>query len=225
MCMQEGRIPKEWRVGLIVPTWKRKGNVLDPGKDRGIILLSQVLKLLERVLDARVRGIVEGDFGEEQQWFRKRRGTADGMYVLRQMVEKRLAVQGSMALGFFDLVKAFDIVPREMVVATPRWMGVPEAEVRRVEDTYEKTAARVVVGEGASEQLDVTIGLKQGSVLSPLLFTAVLDLISRNTVVKDAMKKLLYRCRRPGPGGEWQTGATGDTGGVEWAVYQIRTEN
>ena len=22
-------------------------------------------------------------------------------------------------------------------------------------------------------------------------------------------------CRRPGPGGEWQTGATGDTGGVE----------
>ena len=59
-------------------------------------------------------------------------------------------------------------------------------------DTYEKTAARVVVGEGASEDFGVKIGLKQDSVLSPLLFIAVLDLISRKTVVKDAMQKLLY---------------------------------
>ena len=60
-----------------------------------------------------------------------------------------------------------------------------------VEGTYEKTTARLVVGEGASEEFDVKIGLRQGSVLSPLLFTAVLDFISKKTVVKDAMKKLL----------------------------------
>ena len=103
VCMQEGRIPKEWMMGLIVPIWKRKGDGHDPGKYRGITLLSQVLKLLERVLDARIRRRVECDFGEEQQWFRMGRGTADGMYVLRKMVEKRLEVQGSMALGFVDL--------------------------------------------------------------------------------------------------------------------------
>ena len=130
----------------------------------------------------RVRRRVEGDFEEEQQGFRKGRGTADGMYVLRQMVEKRLEVQGSMALGFVDLEKAFDTVPREMVMT----------QVRMVEGTYEKTTARVVVGEGASEEFEVNIGLRQGSVLSPLLFIAVLDLISRKTVEKDAMKKLLY---------------------------------
>ena len=56
------------------------------------------------------------------------------------------------------------------------------------EGTYEKTTAR----EGASEEFEVKIGLRQGSWLSPLLFIAVLDLISRKTVVKDAMKKLLY---------------------------------
>ena len=107
------------------------------------------------------------------------------------MVEKRLEVQGSMALGFVDLEKAFDTVTREMVMATLRWMGVPEAEVRMVEGTYEKTTARVVVGERASEEFEVKIGLRQGSVLSPLLFIAVLDLSSSKTVVKDAMKKLL----------------------------------
>ena len=155
----------------------------------GASLLSEVLKLLGRVLDARKRRRIEGDFGKEQQGFRKGRGTADGMYVLRNMVEKILEVQGSMALGFVDLEKAFDTVPIEMVMATLRWMGVPEADVRRVEGTYEKTTARVVVGEGASEEFEVNIGLRQGSVLSPLLFIAILYLISRKTVVKDAMKK------------------------------------
>ena len=192
VCMQEGRIPKEWRMGQIVPIWKRKGDVHDPGKYRGITLLSQVLQLLERVLEARIRRSVEGDFGEEQQGFMKGRGTTDGMYVLGQMVEKRLVVQGSMALGFVDLEKAFDTVPREMVMATLRWMGIPEAEVKMFEGTYEKTTARVVVEEGASEEFAVKIGLRQGSVLNRLLIIAVLDLISRKTVVKDAMKKLLY---------------------------------
>ena len=88
------------------------------------------------------------------------------------MVEKRLEVQGSMDLGFVDLEEDFDTVPREMVMA--------------------RTTARVVVGEGASEEFEVKIGLRQGSVLSLLLFIVVLELISRKTVVKDAMKKLLY---------------------------------
>ena len=50
-------------MGLIVPIWKRTGDVHDPGKYRGITLLSQVLKLLNRLLDARIRRRVEGDFG------------------------------------------------------------------------------------------------------------------------------------------------------------------
>ena len=110
VCTHEGRIPKEWRMGLIVPIWKRKGDVHDPGKYRGITPFSQVLKLLERVLDARIRRRVDY-FREEQQWFRKGRGTADGIYVLRQMVEKRLEVQGSMALGFVDLRKLLTQYP------------------------------------------------------------------------------------------------------------------
>ena len=60
-----------------------------------------------------------------------------------------------MALGFVDLEKAFNPVPREMVMATLRWMGVPEAEVKMIEGTNEKTTARVVVGEGASEEFEV----------------------------------------------------------------------
>ena len=137
------------------------------------------------------------------------------MHVLRQMVEKRPEVQGSMALGFVDLEKAFDTVPREMVMATLRWMEVTEAGVRMVEGTYEKTTARVVVGEGASEEFDDKIGLRQGSVFSPLLFTAELDLISRKTFVKDAMKKPWWRMANR---------SYRINGGVERFVNQTRAE-
>ena len=36
-----------------------------------------------------------------------------------------------------DLEKAYDTVPREMVMATMRWMGVPEAETRMMEQNEE----------------------------------------------------------------------------------------
>ena len=39
-------------------------------------------------------------------------------------------------------------------------MGVPEAEGRMVAGMYKKTTARVVVGDGASEEFEVNIGLK-----------------------------------------------------------------
>ena len=73
--------------------------------------------------------------------------------VLRQMVEKRLDVQSSMAMGFIDLEKAFDTPPREVVMATLLCMGIPEDEGGMVASTYEMTTGRVVVGEGASRSL------------------------------------------------------------------------
>ena len=59
-----------------------------------------------------------------------------------------------------------------MVLTMLRWMGVPEAEVRMVEGMYEKTTTRVVMGEGASEEFEVSIGLRQGSVLSAAVHTS-----------------------------------------------------
>ena len=150
--MRQGKVPEELRAGLTVPIWKRKGDVQDPGKYQGVTLLSHIMKLLERILGGRIRKRVEQELGEEQQGSRKGRGTTDGMFALRQMVEKRLEMQGRMAVGFVDLEKAYDTVPREMVMATVRWMGVPEAEARMVEAMYERTKGRVVVGSGLSEE-------------------------------------------------------------------------
>ncbi len=60
-------------MGLIMPIWERKWDLHDPGKYWGITLLSQVLQLLKRVLDARIRRRVKSYFGEEQRGYRKGR--------------------------------------------------------------------------------------------------------------------------------------------------------
>ena len=150
----------------------------DPRKYRGITLLSHIMKLLERMLDGRIRKKVEQELGEEQQGFRKDRGTTDVVFEFRQLVEKRLEMQGRMrlemqgrmAVGFVGPEKAYNKVLREMVTATVRLLGVPEAEARMMKAMYERTKGRVVVGSGLSEEFPVNISLRQGSALSPLLF-------------------------------------------------------
>eukprot|EP00959_Pyramimonas_sp_CCMP1952_P186105 3891749-Pyramimonas_sp.AAC.1 len=46
--------PADWRVGLVVPLWKRKGSLKDKNTWRGITLLSVGSKLLARVVASRV---------------------------------------------------------------------------------------------------------------------------------------------------------------------------
>ena len=65
------------------------------GNYRGITQLSHVMKVLERILEGRIRKCVEIKMNEEQQGFRKGRGMMDEMFVLRQLMEKRLEVRGA----------------------------------------------------------------------------------------------------------------------------------
>ena len=61
-----------------------------------------------------------------------------------------------------------------------------------VEGTYEETKSRVVCGPGISEEFRVDISLRQGSALSPLLFIAVVEMVSRKASTRDILRKLLY---------------------------------
>ena len=45
--------------------WKGKGDIHDPGRYRSITLLSQALKLMENILDARVR--ISWDLGKGEE--------------------------------------------------------------------------------------------------------------------------------------------------------------
>ena len=63
-------------------------------------------------------------------------------------MEKKLEGHEDMVIGCIDLEKAYNTIPKEIVMATFRWIGVPEAEVRRVDGTHKDTKSRVLCGLG-----------------------------------------------------------------------------
>ena len=54
-----GRMPDEWRSSVVIPIYKNKGDAQECGNYRGIKLLSHTMKLWERVIDQRLRKIVQ----------------------------------------------------------------------------------------------------------------------------------------------------------------------
>jgi hypothetical protein len=73
----------------LVSVYKGKGNALECGSYLGIKLLDKVMKVLERVIESRVRDKVQID--GMQFGFRSGRGTTDAIFIVRLMQERFLA--------------------------------------------------------------------------------------------------------------------------------------
>ena len=172
------KIPEDWRKSLIVPIFKKKGDILECGNYRGIKLLKHGLKILERILDKRIRKVVKID--PKQFGFMPRKSTVDAIFIVRQLLEKRIEGNLVVFCGFVDLEKAYDRVPREVLYWCLRRKGVSEKLVRMVTETYQdcKTAVRTI--EGLSREFEIGVGLHQGSAMSPLLFAVIIDVLSEH---------------------------------------------
>ena len=58
--VKEGCIPEDWRKSILAPVYKGKGDPLVCGSHRAIKLLEQPMKVLERVMEKRIRCQVSG---------------------------------------------------------------------------------------------------------------------------------------------------------------------
>ena len=127
-------------------------------------------------MDGLIRQVVSID--DSQFGFVPGRGTADAIFVIRQLQEKYLAANKRLYMAFVELAKAFDRVPRKVIWWALRKLGVDEWIVPLIQGMYSNARSRVHVGEGYSEEFEVKVGVHQGSVLSPLLFIIVLEALS-----------------------------------------------
>ena len=75
-----------------------------------------------------------------------------------------------MAKCFVDLQKAYDNVDRLLLWEVLELFGIPPKIINLIRALHEESEATVFVNGEASECFVTTNGLKQGSVLSPLLF-------------------------------------------------------
>lgn len=172
-------MPSSWRLSTLVSIYKNKGDPRDCGSYRPIKLLSHTMKLFERVLDHRIRK--EARLEDYQCGFRPGRGTTDAIFVARQAIEKRrVKKEPNVHIGFIDLEKAYDRVPRDILWEALRWKGVSEQYVQVIQDMYHGAMTIIRTPLGDTAPVCTKVGLHQGSAISPLLFTLCLDYCSKN---------------------------------------------
>jgi len=170
----EGKeIPKDWKDSITIPIYKGKGDAMDCGNYRGVRLLEHGMKVYEYVLERRLREIV--DIGDYQFGFRQGRSTTGAIFIVRQLQEKYNQKKRKLYHIFIDLEKAFDRVPRKVIEWALRRKMVPERMVKAIMALYAETRTRVKTAAGVSKDLDIGVGVHQGSILSPLLFIVVMD--------------------------------------------------
>ena len=117
---------------------------------------------------------------EEQCGFRPARSTIDMLLVVRQLQELGRARKIPLYMCFIDLQKAHEPVDQELLWVVLARFGVPEKTLTVIRQFHESMRARVRTDDGEhSEWLDVTQGLRQGCVLSPLLFNIFFAAVTR----------------------------------------------
>jgi len=132
--------------------------------------------VIERVFERRIREKVK--INAMQFGFMPGKGTTDAIFTVRQTQEKYWCKGKKLYFAFVDLKKVFDRVPREVTRWALRKGGVDEWLVKTVMAMYEGAQTVVRTTEGDSKAFNVKVGLHQGSVLSPLLFVIVMEMIS-----------------------------------------------
>ena len=89
--------------------------------------------------------------------------------------EKFCRKKKKLYLVFVDLEKAFDKVPRAAIRWALRRQIVPEKLINQVMCLYEHSTSRAKFAGKTSQSFEVSVGVHQGSALSPLLFNLVME--------------------------------------------------
>ena len=161
--------PKDWKKSVYVPIYK-KGDKQECGNYRTIALISHASKVLLRVIQKRLEVFLIPELPIEQAGFRRGRGTRDHIANLRWMMEKAREHQRDLYMCFIDYKKAFDCVDHERLWVVLSDMGVPVHLIVLLRRLYTNQEATVRTEFGETDNIDIGKGVRQGCILSPLLF-------------------------------------------------------
>jgi hypothetical protein len=184
---REEIIPSDWQKGIICPIYKNKGARADCNNHRGITLLSHTGKIYERIIERRIRATVENKLGSWQHGFRPGRGTVDLVFALKLLLEKSWEWNKKKYVAFIDLEKAFDRINRRKLWAllADEHYGIDRKLVRVSRGMYGECLNKVRSDGSDSGWFQVRTGVKQGGVLSPLLFVIYMDSVLRSVCTNE----------------------------------------
>jgi hypothetical protein len=191
---------------LVHPIHKGKGKPReDPGSYRPVSILPAMSKVLETVVKGdleehlkRVNGLPGSQYG-----FRPKRSCTSALAHAQAGWLSGASKGKVVGLMAFDLSAAFDTVAVEQLVPTLRAMGISGRELRWFV-CYMTGGRQSVVWDGTVGGLvDVLYGVRQGSILGPLLFIILTSGMANHLGVKED-ENIVYA----DDSNVWQTGSS-----------------
>jgi retron-type reverse transcriptase len=164
--------PSRWKSANVIFIPKPGKDLLFPQNYRPISLLSNVGKVLEKVILTRlVRATNENHvLPDEQFGFRPKHSTADQLIHVTEFISQGINQNESTGAIFLDVAKAFDTVWHDGLVYKLHTAGVSLAMVKLLNSFLEDRKFHAKIGNVLSTVREIEAGVPQGSVLSPTLY-------------------------------------------------------
>lgn len=174
---EEGKLPKSWKEAIIVPIRKPGKEASKPTSYRPIALTSHVCKLMERMINERLMYIMEkrGMVAKCQSGFRRGRNTMDAVLCLEDNIRKAQVNKETAVAVFFDIEKAYDMLWREGLMIKLYNMGIRGNFLNWIKDFLEGRTIQVKIRAVLSSEHVIENGTPQGSVVSPTLFSVMIN--------------------------------------------------
>ncbi len=173
-----GTVPTGFKEAMIVVLFK-KGSMLDCSNYRPISLLSHVYKLFVTVISLRVKQDLYNLLPSSQAAYQPGRGTIEQILCMEQIIEKSLEFNNPTFITFIDYTKAFDSIHLESLWILLSKTNINKRYITLLKETYDSSTATIRTDIGNTRKINILKGVKQGDVLSAILFCIVIAAIQQ----------------------------------------------
>ena len=169
MCFLGGIYPDSLKIARVKPIFKG-GNKNDSSLYRPISILTQINRILEKLIRDRLYDFVKDKLYRKQFGFRPKNSTEHPVLDLKENILENCSKKLVSCILFLDLKKAFDSVSHKILLNKLEYYGVRGVALKLFK-SYLSNRKQLTMIDDCVSLLDlIEWGVPQGSVLGPLLF-------------------------------------------------------
>ena len=171
-------MPSDMLKGVVRPTVKNRfGNLNTSDNYRPVMASTNFLKLFEYCILPAIND--NAMLHANQFGFVKGSSTIGTITVLKEVIYKYIDNRSSVYGAFLDMSKAFDCVNHEVLFSTLSDRDVPSNIISTIRSMYTQQRFAVSWSEYHTTEAPIRNGVRQGGVISPILFNMYIDRLVR----------------------------------------------